>query len=132
MRSMLASTLMLSSFLIPAVANASSSSDDASAPTQAPRISTGVSAPMLTNPIGIELPAGLASAFLPTDKEVGVSLMVDQNGQASDVKVVKSSNPYLDELVVEAVEKSHFKPAKLDNMAIPVSMNLTLEIARKQ
>ncbi len=130
MRSMLASTLMLSSLLIPAVANASSSSDDASAPTQAPRISTGVSAPVLTSPIGITLPDGLASAFLPTSPQVDVSLTVDQNGQASDVKVVKSGNPYLDALVVEAVQKSHFKPAKLDNMAIPVSMNLTLNIAK--
>ncbi len=130
MRSMLASTLMLSSLLIPAVANASPSSDDASAPTPAPRISTGVSAPVLTDPIGIDVPDGMASAFLPTTKEVDLSLTVDQNGHASDVKVVKAGNPYLDALVVEAVEKSHFKPAKLDNLSIPVNMNLTVNIAK--
>jgi TonB family protein len=130
MRSMLASTLMLSSLLIPAVANASSSSDDVTAPTQALRVSTGVSAPVLTSPIGIELPDGLAGAFLPANKQVDLSLTIDQNGHASDVKVVKAGNPYVDALVVEAVEKSHFKPAKLDNQAIPVSMNLTLELAK--
>jgi TonB family protein len=127
---MLASTLMLSSLLIPAVANASTSSDDASAPTQALRVSTGVSAPVLTSPIGIELPSGLANLFLPVNKDVELSLTVDQNGQASDVKVVKSVNPYWDALVVDAVEKSHFKPAKLDNQAIPVNMNLTVNISQ--
>ena len=130
MRSMLASTLILSSFLIPAVANASPSSDDASAPTQAPRVSTGVSAPVLTRPIGIELPSGLSNLFLPENKQVDLSLTVDQNGKASDVKVVKSSNPYLDGLIVNAVERSHFKPAKLDNQPIPINMNLTVNIGQ--
>jgi len=93
MRSMLASTLMLSSLLIPAVANARPSSDDASAPTQAPRVSTGVSAPVLSRPIGIELPSGLSNLFLPENEEVDLSLTVDQYGKASDVKVVKSRTP---------------------------------------
>ena len=130
MRSMLTSTLMLSSLLIPAVANARPSSDDASAPTQAPRVSTGVSAPVLTSPIGITLPDGLAGAFIPANRQVDLSLTVDQNGQASDVKVVKSGNPYLDALVVDAVEKSHFKPAKLDNQPVPVSLNLTVNLSK--
>ena len=130
MRSMLASTLMLSSLLIPAVANASTASDDATAPTQALRVSTGVTAPVLTEPIGIQVPEGLANVFIPMNKEVEVSLVVDEKGQASDVKVVKSANPYWDALVVDAIEKSHFKPGKLDDQAIPVSMNLTVNIAR--
>jgi len=31
---------------------------------------------------------------------------------------------------VNAVERSHFKPAKLDNQPIPVSMNLTVNIGQ--
>jgi TonB family protein len=130
MRSMLVSSLMLSSLLIPAVANASSSKDDASVPTPAIRVSTGVSAPTLSEPIDIVLPDGLAADFLPMDKEVGLSLTVDQSGQASNVKVVKSVNPYWDALVVDAVQKSHFKPAKLDDQAIAIDMNLTVNIAK--
>jgi TonB family protein len=130
MRSMLVSSLMLSSLLIPAVANASSSKDDASVPTPAIRVSTGVSAPTLSEPIDIVLPDGLAANFLPMDKEVGLSLTVDQSGQASNVKVVKSVNPYWDALVVDAVQKSHFKPAKLDDRAIAIDMNLTVNIAK--
>ncbi len=130
MRSMLASTLMLSSFLIPAVANASSSKDDASVPTPAIRVSTGVSAPILTVPISIELPEGLASVFLPIDKQVSLSLTVDSSGQASNVKVVKSANPYWDAMVVDAVQKSHFKPAKLDDQAVAIDMNLTVNLSK--
>jgi TonB family protein len=127
---MLASSLMLSSLLIPAVANASSSKDDASVPTPAIRVSTGVSAPALMEPISIELPNGLASDFLPVDKDVELSLTVDPTGQASNVKVVKSVNPYWDALVVDAVQKSHFKPAKLDDRAVAIDMNLTVNLAK--
>ena len=130
MRSMLASTLMLSSLLIPAVANASSSKDDASVPTPAIRVSTGVSAPALMEPISIELPSGLATSFLPIDKDVELSLTVDPTGQASNVKVVKSANPYWDALVVDAVQKSHFKPAKLDDRAVAIDMNLTVNLVK--
>jgi TonB family protein len=127
---MLANTLMLSSLLIPAVANASSSKDDASVPTPAIRVSTGVSAPTLKEPIDIEMPAGLSPNFFPTDGAVGLSLTVDPSGHASNVKVVKSASPYWDSLVVEAVQRSHFKPGKLDDQAIAVDMNLTVNLAK--
>jgi TonB family protein len=81
-------------------------------------------------PISIELPNGLASDFLPVDKDVELSLTVDPTGQASNVKVVKSVNPYWDALVVDAVQKSHFKPAKLDDRAVAIDMNLTVNLAK--
>jgi TonB family protein len=127
---MLASSLMLSSLLIPAVANASSSKDDASVPTPAIRVSTGVSAPILKEPIDIEMPAGLAGEFFPTDKQVGLSLTVDQSGHASNVKVVNPVNPFLDAAIVDAVQKAEFKPGKLDNQAVAVEMNLTVNVTR--
>src|ERR1700747_3682366 len=105
MRPILASTLMLSSILIPAAANASTSADDATAPTPAIRVSTGVTAPMLDKAISIQLPDGLPKTFIPMDSMVGLSFTVDTKGQAQDVKVVKSMNPYWDARVVEAIQK---------------------------
>ena len=130
MRHIIASSLMLSSLIIPAVAHASSSTDDATVSTPALRISTGVTAPSLVGNLAVELPSGLPQSFAPMDSQVGLSLTVDESGKPQNVKVVKSSNPYWDARVVDAIQKSHFKPGKVDNTPIPVDMNLTVNIAR--
>jgi TonB family protein len=129
MRHILASTLILSSMLFPAVANASSSTDDAAASTPNLRVSTGVTAPKLVQSINIALPDGLSKVFLPTNAEVELTLTVDSNGQAKDIKVVKASNPYWDARVVDAIQKSQFHPGMVDNTPVPVDMNLTVMIA---
>ena len=130
MRRILASTLMLSSILIPAAAHASSiSADDASAPTPGLRVSTGVIAPILTDSLAIQLPDGLPNSFVPMVSTVGLAFTVDSNGQAESIKVVKPSNPYWDARVVDAIHKAHFKPGTLDNQPIPVDMNVTVGVA---
>jgi TonB family protein len=116
--------------LFPVVANASTSADDVTAPTPNLRVSTGVTAPSLVGSIAIQLPDGLSQSFVPTDTEVGLSLTVDSNGQAQNIKVVKPSNPYLDARVVDAVQKAHFRPGKVDNTAIPVELDLTVNVTR--
>ena len=129
MRHILASSLMLSSMLIPAVAHATSSPDDATAPTPNLRVSTGVIAPSLVGPISIQMPDNLASSFKSMDTQVDLSLTVDSNGLPQNVKVVKSSNPFLDARVVDAIQKSHFRPGNLDDTDIPVEMNLTVTVS---
>ena len=130
MRHILASSIMLSSMLIPTVAHASSSTDDATVSTPAFRVSTGVTAPSLIGNLAVGFPDGLPQFFATMDGQVALSLTVDETGQPRNVKVVKSSNPYWDARVVDAVQKSHFKPGKVDNTPIPVDMNLTVNIAR--
>jgi len=130
MRHILASSLMLSSMLIPAVAHATSSPDDATAPTSNLRVSTGVSAPSIVGPIAIQLPENMSASFVQTDTQIGLSLTVDSNGLPQNVKVVKSSNPFLDARVVDAIQKSHFHPGTVDETPIPVEMNLTVSVAR--
>ena len=129
MRHIIASSIMLSSMLIPAVAHARSSADDVTAPTSNLRVSTGVIAPSLVGPISIQFPDYLASSFKSMDTQVGLSLTVDSNGLPQNVKVVKSSNPFLDARVVDAIQKSHFRPGNLDDTDIPVEMNLTVTVA---
>lgn len=128
MRHILASTLLLSSILLPAAAHARTTADDASAPTPGLRVSTGLIAPVLVDAISIELPDGLPKTFIPSNSAVGLSFTVDATGHAENVKVVKSSNPYWDARVVAAIQKSQFHPGKLDNQAIPVEMNLTVSL----
>jgi TonB family protein len=75
------------------------------------------------------LPDGLSRTFVSMDTQVGLSLTVDSNGRAQDIKIVKSSNPYWDARVVDAIQRSHFRPGKVDDTPIPVEMNLTVTIA---
>jgi len=130
MRHIIASSLMLSSMFIPAVAHASSSQDDVTAPTSTVRVSTGVTAPSLVGSLSVLLPDGLPQSFAPMDNTVALTLTVDSNGIPQNVKVVKSSNPYWDARVLDAVSRSRFTPGKVDNTVIPVDLNLTVKIAR--
>ncbi len=128
MRHIVASTILLSSMLFPVVANASSS-DDTTATTPNLRVSTGVIAPSLAGSLAIEIPDGMSKSFIAADTQVGLSLTVDSNGQPQNVKVVKPSNPYWDARVVDAIQKAHFRPGKVDDTPIPMDLNLTVNVA---
>ena len=130
MRPILASTLMLSSIFLPAAAYCSTTADDATAPTPGVRVSTGVTAPVLAEAVSVPMPAGISSAFIPADSTLNLSFTVDSKGSAQNVKVTKSLSPYWDARVVEAIQKSHFKPGKLDDQAVPIEMNLVVSLMR--
>ncbi|MGB6744563.1 MAG: energy transducer TonB [Terracidiphilus sp.] len=130
MRHILAGSILLSSFLLPAAAGAMQPSDDVSASTQPARVSTGVTAPTLLNSIGITLPEGLPKDSIPVDAQIGLTLTVDANGKPQDVHVVKGINPFWDSRVADAVSKFHYRPGTIDEKPIPVDMNLTVTIAR--
>ncbi|MGC1462597.1 MAG: TonB family protein [Terracidiphilus sp.] len=130
MRHIVASTIMLSSMLFPVVASASSSADDAAASTPNLRVSTGVTVPSLIGSVSIQMPNGLSPHFLPMDTQVGLSLTVDSDGQPENVKVVKSSNPFWDARVVDAIQKSHFRPGTVDNTPTPIELNLLVNVAQ--
>jgi len=130
MRPILASTLMLSSIFLTAAAHASTTADDAAAPTPEVRVSTGVTAPKLDEAITIAMPDGLSKAFIPADSKLELSFTVDSKGRAENVKVTKSISPYWDARVLEAIQKSHFKPGKLDDQAISIDMNMIVSLMR--
>ncbi len=129
MRPILASTLMLSSMFLTAAAHASTTADDATAPTPEVRVSTGVTAPKLARSQSpSKCRTAFPRAFIPADSKLELSFTVDSKGQAENVKVTKSVSPYWDARVVEAVQKSHFKPAKLDDQAVSMDMNLIVSL----
>ena len=129
MRPILASTIMLSSFILPAAAQTSTTAD-ATAPTPEVRVSTGITPPKLAKPITVPMPEGIADAFVPADQQLELSFTVDTQGKAENVKVVKPVNPYWDARVVEEIERSHFKPAKLDDQTVPMDMNLVVSVTK--
>lgn len=55
---------------------------------------------------------------------VTVSYIVDVNGRATDVRLVKGVNPYLDEEAIRVVATlSGFTPGRKDGKAVPVQLN---------
>lgn len=130
MRNLLIAGLMLSPMLITSAAVASSPKSDAAVATQNLRVSTGVTAPELIAPTDIHIAASDADRVLPANVSVVLAVNVDEQGNAHDLHVVKSVNPNLDARVIAAVSQSHFRPAKLDNQAIPYALNLVVEVQR--
>ncbi|MGD0912039.1 MAG: energy transducer TonB [Terracidiphilus sp.] len=130
MRHILASTVVLSSLLLPAAAFASKPNDDPAASTPLPHVSTGVTEPTLLNSLNLSAPSGPAASFITANAQVGVSFVVDENGWPENIQVTKSINPVWDSQVVDAVSKLHYRPARIDDRKIPVDMNLTVVIAK--
>jgi len=130
MRHILASTVVLSSLLIPAAAFASQPTDDPAAPTAPRRVSTGVIGPYLVNSLTLIPPSDISAFSLPADAQVGVSFVVDEEGVPENIQVTKSLNPIWDSQVVEAVSKLHYRPASIDDEKIPVDMNMTVVITK--
>ncbi len=128
MRRILATSILLSSLILPAAAKASTPVDDASAPTPT-RISTGVIFPTLLKTVDVSIPEGFAGSPIPGDAQVGLTLTVDASGQPQNIRVVRPLNPLWDSRVVDAVSKFHFHAGTIDNQPVPVDLNLTVNIA---
>ncbi len=129
MRHILTTGLVFSSLILPAAAFASQPADDAAA-TPTARVSTGVTAPSLLNAADLAVPAGLPTEAIPADAQIGLTLVVDANGQPQNIHVVKGINPFWDARVIDTVSKFHYRPGTIDAKPIPVDMNLTVNITR--
>jgi len=130
MRSILAATLLLSPMLYTASAVASQPKTDATGTTQERRISTGVTRPEVIGEGNIHIPP---SSLLRNDgagAQVVLALRVDERGNAENIRVVKSANPDLDSRVMEGVRQARFRPATLDNQAIPLDVNMIVQVNR--
>ena len=128
-RIVLASLLLLSS-LFPAAVNASQPADDSSNPTPVPRVSTGVTEPVLLDSANVHLTPDMFARFIQNEATVVLSLNVDEKGKPQDVQIVKPANRMLDERVLEAVRQFHFKPASLDGEPVPADLTLNVVVKR--
>jgi TonB family protein len=91
------------------------------------RISTGVTPPTLiysveVNRLHILPPSGGG------DRTVVIGMTVDKFGKPEDLKVIKSTDEYTDQGVLEAVSQYRFKPATLDGTPVPIPFTLSYSI----
>jgi len=139
MRRILVASLVLSPILLHAQTNtnlqarsevpALTASADSTTPASI-RYSTGVTAPKVIQTSKIYCTADELNTQLPGQKEVVVSLLVDEKGEPQDLQIVKSLNKELDERVLAAVQNFRFSPAQLDHQAVPMQMDLTIVLER--
>ena len=132
MRPILAASLLLSPMLLTASAVASQPKVDntATSPSSAvsPAISTGVTAPEILDTQTLRIQPNAYDKTAAPEEQVVLQLKVDDKGRAQNIQVVKSTNPHFDARVIEAVQRSHFRPAKLDNQAVPMELSLVVVI----
>ena len=130
MRSILVASLLLSPMLYTASAAATSPKTDAPGTTQERPVSTGVTIPVILDSASIRIPSDAMDERVSGSAKVVLALNVDKSGNAQNVRVVESAGPGLDARVIEAVRQSHFRPAQLDHQAIPLDINLVVEVQR--
>lgn len=133
MRNVLVASLLLSPVLLSAAVSAQPKGEvkaDAPANTQTRRTSTGLVAPHLVDPQSIRVYSTDMPLMAPSEGKVELSLNVDENGKAQDVKIVKSFSPEVDARVAESVSKAQFRPATLDKQNVACDMNLVVVVRR--
>jgi TonB family protein len=65
-----------------------------------------------------------------TDNRVVVRVLVNEQGLPQSAEIVSSRNPDLNQRVLEAVKQYRFRPAQLDQQAVPEHVNLTFVFER--
>jgi outer membrane biosynthesis protein TonB len=92
------------------------------------RVTTGVTPPKLIHQAKIT-DDGLAQWDAPgLERKAVISLVVNEKGIPSDLKVVRSVGPVLDHNILEAVKKYRYEPGSLNHQPTAVPVNLEIVI----
>jgi len=113
----------------PAALAAVMSSDRTKAATTPVRVSTGVVAPKLVHTVNIDQQRATLTKAPGRDSVVVVAMTVDESGKPTDLKVVKSADPFTDKGVLDTVAQYRFTPGSLDGtpVAVPVTLEYTIK-----
>lgn len=101
-------------------------STDVPTATTARRISTGVISPKLISEPNLKVAAADFSSEDLAAQHLVVAFRVDSNGVPQNVHLLKSVNPTVDSKVLAAVRGYHYAPATLDEIAVPMDVNLVV------
>jgi TonB family protein len=99
---------------------------DATATPIARRISTGVTEPKLISEPAIDVAISDFNSWNLGSRYMVLRFKVDETGTPQGVEIIKAVSPDVDAKVLEAVHQFHFAPAKLDNQAIPMNLDMRI------
>ncbi len=122
------STPVLQSALLQPVAfTATKASDNAAASTSSVRVSTGAVAPKLIHQA--EMAAGQPSSLvLPGDHTVVIAMQVDETGKPTNLHVLQTADPTLDQAVLDTVSQFRYQPGTLNGQPTAFSIKLNYTI----
>ncbi len=130
MRNITVAILSLSSLMLHAQASTPAQTQVASnGPAQVKRISTGVIAPKLIYKVDVVAGPTIPARLLSSDATVVVGMVVDKTGKPSDLKIVRSVDPALDQSVLAAVSHYRFTPGTVSNEPVAIPVNLEVVIS---
>lgn len=93
------------------------------------RVTTGVTAPKLVHVVDIPADgAGWAWHVNGIERTAVVSMVVDEKGVPSNLKIVHSIGADMDDNVLAAVKKYRFQPGSLNHQPTAVPVNLEVVI----
>jgi TonB family protein len=120
---------LLSSFALSAAAATGKSANDAPL-TSARPISTGVTVPQLVYSSKISSPTSELPSINFNSARVVLKFNLDKTGSPQGIQVVQPLTQSIDARVVEAVRHFRWTPAVLNNQAVPIEMNLVVQVQR--
>lgn len=130
MSRILIASLLLSSSVLSASAMATMPTSDASTSNPTPAAYSSYSAPRMLSSKNIHISSEDLPEGIPSNASMLVSLNVDTDGHAKNVRVVRTFSPEISFRVVEALSRSRFQPAMLNRHAISAPMTIQVAVQR--
>ena len=105
-----------------------SSASSASTTTPGIRVSTGVVGPKLISSVPIQENTLSVKGLAKGDREAVVSMIVDETGRTTNLKIEQSAGADLDRSILEAVSQYRYRPATVSGQAaaIPLVLHVTV------
>jgi hypothetical protein len=110
------------------MSSSAASADVPAANPSARRVSTGVVAPKLIHTVPVEESIVSVQGFALRDREAWVSMIVDETGKPSDLKIVQSAGADLDQNILNSVSQYRYQPGSVSGKIVAVPVNLHVVI----
>ena len=110
------------------MSSASSSADRTSSVVAPARVSTGVIEPKLIYTVAIRHDTVNVLSLGNNRRSATVSMVVDETGKPTDVKITESAGADLDPEILAAVSQYRFQPATVSGQKIAMLLHLHMEI----
>jgi TonB family protein len=109
--------------------SSASAADRPAASATTRRVSTGVVAPKLVHTVAVQEATTPLNELTAINRKAVVSMIVDETGKPSDVKIVESAGVGMDEAVIESVNQYRFQPGTVSGqpVAFPLNLHITID-----
>ncbi|HWZ52216.1 MAG TPA: TonB family protein [Granulicella sp.] len=94
------------------------------------RVSTGVVPPRLVHSVDVESSMDWQWAESGPERVAEVSMIVDQKGRPTNLKIVKSAGMDIDQNLLESVSRYRFEPATVSHQATPMEVDLQVHVLK--